>query len=310
MLSVAILGANGQDGSYLCEIEAAAGRRVLAVGRQQAYAWKPPEGEFLYQQLDICDQSALRAFLDEQKPDLIFHVAAVHGAAGFAYEPVVEQLFAVGVVSVHSCLEYLRKRGSGQLFYASSSKVFGASLSGNIDESSPRRADCLYSVAKIAAGNLIDCYRHDHQIGAVVAYLFNHESRRRSPEFFVPTIARALAAGLAGAQTKEVIKTLDFYADWGCAKEYMELASKAMQIGINEDLVIATGDTVYAADAVNALFAAHDLDYCDFLDVEADAVRGGPPPFNANIGKLAASVGALPVTRFQRLAEDIAGMSA
>lgn len=310
MHSVAILGANGQDGSYLCEIEAAAGRRVLAVGRQPAYAWAPPEGEFCYHQLDVSDQQDLREFLEEHEPDLIFHVAAVHGAAGFAYEPVVGQLFAVAALSAHTCLEYLRERGSGQFFYASSSKVFGASLSGNIDESTPRRADCLYSAAKIAAGNLIDCYRRDHQISAVVAHLFNHESRRRSPDFFVPTIARALAGALAGAQTKEGIKTLDFYADWGSAREYMELVSKAMQIGFNEDLVIATGDTVYAADAVNALFAAHGHNYRDYLEVAVEAAQRGPVPFIVDVGKLAASVGGKPVTGFRRLVEEIAGVPA
>lgn len=310
MQSVAILGANGQDGSYLCEIEAAAGRRVLAVGRQPAYSWEPPEGEFRYYQLDVSDQPALRGFLDEQKPHSIFHVAAVHGAAGFTYEPVVEQLFAVSVTSVHSCLEYLRERDKGQIFYASSAKVFGASLTGNIDESTPRRADCLYSTAKIAASNLIDCYRRDHQISAVVAYLFNHESRRRPSEFFVPTIARALAGGLTGAQTKEVIKTLDFHADWGFAREYMELASKAMQIGLNEDFVVATGDTVYAADAVNELFAAHGHDYRDYLEVAAEAAQGEPAPFHANVEKLVAAVGGKPATGFRRLVEDIAGVPA
>jgi GDPmannose 4,6-dehydratase len=310
MHSVAILGANGQDGSYLCEIEATAGRRVLAIGRQPAYAWEPPAGEFHYHQLDVSDQQALRGFLNEQEPHSIFHVAAVHGAAGFTYEPVVEQLFAVSVTSVHSCLEYLRERGNGQLFYASSAKVFGASLTGNVDESSPRRADCIYSTAKIAASNLIDCYRRDHQISAVVAFLFNHESRRRPPEFFVPTIARALAAGIAGMQTKEAIKTLDFHADWGCAREYMGLVSRAIKNGLNEDLVIATGETVYAADAINELFAAHGLDYRDYLEVAEEAAPGGAAPFHAIVERLAASVGGKPATGFRRLVEDIAGVTA
>jgi GDPmannose 4,6-dehydratase len=188
--------------------------------------------------------------------------------------------------------------------------VFGAPLTGRIDENTPRRADCLYSAAKIAAGNLIDYYRRNHQTSAVVAYLFNHESRRRPPEFFVPTIARALAAGLAGTQVKEGVNTLDFHADWGAAKEYMELVSKVMQLGLNEDLVIATGDTVYAADAVSALFSAHGLDFRDCLDVAAEAGKAEPAPFIADIGKLAAVVGGRPTADFQRLVENIAGVPA
>ena len=78
----------------------------------------------------------------------------------------------------------------------------------------------------------------------------------------------------------------------------MELVSKAMQIGLNEDFVIATGDTVYAADAVNELFAAHGFDYRDYLDVVVKAAQGGPAPFSANVEKLAAAVGGKPVTGF------------
>ena len=119
-----------------------------------------------------------------------------------------------------------------------------------------------------------------------------------------------MAAGLAGEHSKENIKTLDFHADWGCAKEYMELVSRAMQISLNEDLVIATGSTVYAADAVSELFAAHGLDYRDYLDVAVKAEQDGPVPFSADIGKLASIVGGIPVTGFRRLVEDIAGVPA
>ena len=90
----------------------------------------------------------------------------------------------------------------------------------------------------------------------------------------------------------------------------MELVSRAMQISLNEDLVIATGSTVYAADAVSELFAAHGLDYRDYLDVAVKAEQDGPVPFSADIGKLASIVGGIPVTGFRRLVEDIAGVPA
>ncbi len=307
MHSAAVLGANGQDGSFLCEIQAAAGRRVLALGLQPEYAWDVPAGEFCYQQLDISDQCALRAFLEAQQPDSIFHVAAVHGAAGFSYEPVGEKLFAVSLSSVHSCLEYLRERGEGQLFYASSCKIFGDSLNGIINENTTQRPDCLYSVAKIAAGNLINCYRRDHGVSAVVGLLFNHESTRRPPQYFIPTVARALANGLAGTDGREALNSLDFYADWGSAQEYMQLASEAMQLGLNEDLVVASGTTVYAADAVASLFDAHSLNYRDHLQI-ATTGHGGPPPFTADLSKLSALLGRTPNIGFTQLVEEIAGV--
>ena len=129
-----VLGANGQDGSYLCESLAASGQRVVAIGRQSDYAEPLPNGEFRYFQIDLTDREALRAVLSTAQPDHIYHVAAVHGESGFSYESVVPELFAVNVLSVHVCLEYLREIDGGRLFYASSSKVFGATLQQKITE--------------------------------------------------------------------------------------------------------------------------------------------------------------------------------
>ena len=140
-----VLGANGQDGSYLCEMLAASGQRVIALGRQASYAWPLPDGEFRYLQVDLCDLESLRTALSTEQPDHIYHVAAIHGESGFLYEDVAGELFAVGVIATHVCLEYLRQSDGGRLYFASSAKVFGESPQGQITELSAKHADWLYS---------------------------------------------------------------------------------------------------------------------------------------------------------------------
>ena len=66
-----VLGANGQDGSYLCEALATSGRRVLAIGRQAEYAKPHPNGGFRYLQVDLTDREALRAVLSTEHADHI-----------------------------------------------------------------------------------------------------------------------------------------------------------------------------------------------------------------------------------------------
>jgi hypothetical protein len=122
-------------------------------------------------------------------------------------------------------------------------------------------------------------------------------------------VARALAKGLAGDGVTEKVNTLDFYADWGSAREFMQLASEALALGLNEDLVFARGTTVYAADAVDRLFKAHALDYRDWLQVIGAPGNSSKPPFTAAIGKLQSLLGHTPVIGFAQLVEDIAGVS-
>ena len=57
---------------------------------------------------DIADIDALSRILAEERPDLIFHFAAIHGPAGFDYEAVWRQAHLVNTISVHAALEYVR----------------------------------------------------------------------------------------------------------------------------------------------------------------------------------------------------------
>ena len=120
-------------------------------------------------------------------PDVIFHFAAIHGAAGFNYEAVWPELHQVNTLSVHAVLDYIRaeRRGCG-LVYASSAKVFGTPPPSRIDESTPRLSTDLYSITKNAAHALIDYYRARHDVRASVLYLFNHESPRRARTISFP----------------------------------------------------------------------------------------------------------------------------
>jgi GDPmannose 4,6-dehydratase len=306
MLRSIVLGANGQDGSYLCELLAASGQQVIGVGRQPDYTRPLPNGRFQYVQIDLCDREALRAVLTSKNPLHIYHVAAVHGESGFCYEGVVPELFSVGVLSTHVCLEYLRETDGGRLFYASSAKVFGDCPKHTITESSAKRADCIYSTAKIAAGHLIDCYRRDHGIHAIVAYLFNHESPRRGAAYFVPKIARALANGLAGYGDPLTVDSLAFFADWGSAEEYMDMSMRAMQLGLDGSYIFATGQTVWAAAAVEAAFDRHKLDYRDWLRFPEVKASAGTAPFIADASRLTDALGYVPQRRFSQLVDEIA----
>ena len=288
-----VLGANGQDGSYLCETLSARGTAVVAASRQPAPRWPVGSGLYHYQASDIADLDALGALLQAVSPDIVFHFAAIHGPAGFDYEAVWRRAHLVNTLSVHAVLDHIRKDNPGcGLVYASSAKVFGGVPPGRIDEASPRLSTDIYSTTKNAAHGLIDHYRARHGVAASALYLFNHDSPRRDASYFVPRVARALSAALSGHGGKSRLHTLDFACDWGDAREYMEITADVGERGLGQDYVMATGRTWSGREMVETLFRSHDLNYADHIETS----QSGPAPalYQASNARLKDVLGRVP----------------
>jgi GDPmannose 4,6-dehydratase len=288
-----VLGANGQDGSYLCEILCARGFDVVAVGRQPQSRWPVAGSHFRYRACDIADMDALAALLRETAPDIVFHFAAIHGPAGFDYEAVWRQAHQVNTLSVHGVLDYIRTVNHGcGLVYASSAKVFGSPPPAQVDEDTPRLSTDIYAITKNAAHALIDHHRARHGAQASVLYLFNHESVRRDPSFFIPRVAEALANALSGKGGKTSLYTLDFACDWGDAREYMDIAADIGERGLGQDYVLATGKTWMGRDMVDALFRQYGLNHADHIAT----IASGPAPdlYRASNSRLQGVLGRAP----------------
>jgi len=175
MASALILGVNGQDGSYLAECLLTRGFAVLGVGRQAASRWVEAPG-FRYAAIDLADAMALDELLVAEKPDEIYHLAAVHGPAGYPYEAIWQSALAVNLGALHVCLEHIRTRAKlSRLFYASSVKVFGENPPAVIDEETPRVSDCLYGITKNAAFDLVRYYRARYDVWGSVGIFSNHD---------------------------------------------------------------------------------------------------------------------------------------
>lgn len=266
-----VLGANGQDGSILVEKLLARGDFVLGLGRQINSRFVRQQSRFEYRCVDLRDPVELSRVLEAFRPTEAYHLAAVHGADGFPYEAVWADALAVNLGALHTLLEYARVHNPKiRIAYASSSKVFGSPLRGDIDESSPRRSECLYSITKNGAEELLEHYKRQHAIFASIAYLFNHESDRRGAQYFIPTIASILAKSLENPGYRKSVRTLDFYCDWGSAQEYMQWFLDLLELDTPHSIIFATGDVRYGRDFVSQVFARHGLDATQHVIEESD----------------------------------------
>lgn len=292
MRTALVLGVNGQDGSFAADHLLRRGYRLVGLGRQPVGRDAMPPS-YDYRCIDLRDAAAVRAQVAAARPDVVLHLAAVHGAAGFQYEPVFEDVLAVNVASLHAVLEEARARDlRPRVIYASSSKVFGDPLPAVVNEDTPRVPTCLYSLSKITAEGLLDYYGRRHGIPGSALYLFNHESERRAASFFIPCIVAALRAGLVGGQPRAVLRALDFHCDWGSASEFMDIAVDVAERAPPGSYCVATGTTWTGRTLVQSLFARHGLDYADCIDAPPESPASGC--FRVQLDKLEAAIGRRP----------------
>ena len=271
----------------------AQGDTVLGLGLQEKSRHVPPQERFAYAPIDLRDKESLSATLINFNPTQAYHLAAVHGAAGFPYEAVWCDAVDVNLRALHVVLEYARIQNSKlRIAYASSSKVFGTPLIGCIGQHTARRSDCLYSITKNSAEDLLAHYRREHGIFGAVAYLFNHESERRGEQYFIPTLMGILSNALKDRAYQNSLQTLDFYCDWGSAREYMRWFKGLLDLDYPKNLIFATTTVRYGRDFVAQLFDRYGLD-SEFHVIEKDMSRQSKP-FTVSIDETTAALGVTP----------------
>lgn len=300
-----ILGVNGQDGSYLAETLLARGHEVVGVGRAPESAYARPEPAFRYISADLRDTDTFARAVAEVAPDQAFHVAAIHGASGFAYEPLWRDMMTVNVMALQVLLEHARVAAPNmRIVYAGSSKIFPPPLSGVIDEETAAQATCLYGIGKLAARDLMTYYRAEHGIRSTNLILFNHESSRRPPEYLLPTLARAVAAAKRDPEHRTMIKTLDFRVDWGAADEFMEIVADIAEKTDEPELVLASGTTWHGREAAKHLFAMHGLDSERHLIETLGPGKPGPE-FRVSLDRLERAIGRRPQKDIGRIVNEM-----
>jgi GDPmannose 4,6-dehydratase len=228
-------------------------------------------------------------------PDVIFHTAAIHGSSGFEYESIWKDSHIVNTLSLHATLEYIRKiKKNPQVVYFGSSKMFGDLGGRKIDESSCKHSTCIYSITKNSSVSLIDYYRAQYDISASVIWLFNHDSLRRNVSYFLPKIVNILRQSISNPSYKESVVTLDFWCDWGYAKEYMELLVDHYDEIIGHDFVLATEETVWAKTMVKDLFINHGLDFNNHIITQKSYPKNNESYWKADVSKFKDITGVIP----------------
>ena len=252
-----VTGIGGQDGSYLAERLLADGGEVHALVYESD---GPPEhcpAEVVLHRGDLTDVAGVRALLLDVDPDEVYNLAAISSVALSWSEPdLTARVNGLGAVALlESALQVQGTHGHRVAFVqASSAEIFGQPPRSPQDEATPVAPVSPYGAAKAYAHLAVGVYRR-HDLHAVSAILYNHESPRRPARFVTRRITSTVAAIARGHADRLVLGNLEARRDWGWAPDYVDALVRAARAPEPSDYVIATGVGHSVRDFVAAAFA-------------------------------------------------------
>ena len=271
-----ILGAAGQDGSYLAELLAARGYAVTGLVRRPLDAHIPNLGavrdRIALVRGDIADADLLRDLVATVRPHEIYNVASTSTLAAAWADPV-RCARDTGLPVAVLLQAILAVDPSIRLVQASSSQIFGAPAESPQSERTPPSPADPYAAAKLYADSMVAVHRQRHGLHASSAILFNHESPRRPAAYVSRKVTRAVAAMARGATEPLVLGDLAAVRDWSYAGDVAEAMWLMAQADEPGDVVLATGVGRTVRELVEVAFAAAGVDPEGRVEVDAGLVR-------------------------------------
>lgn len=307
MKQALVLGATGQDGTYLSELLLNKGYRVHAQYRPIDLGMSPGASfpasllsreDFLPLADTVSDAGFIQDIVKALSPDEIYYLSSNH-ELDFSLENY-EESRTVNLDGLSGALNALVETSSlGRLFYASSSNIFFKTEFSPQSEMTPHAPGTLYGFFKSAAMSLIALYREKFGIHACSGILYNHESPRRK-DFFLPKkiVSTAVAIKL-GQKTKLQIGDLGAVRDWGYAGDFVRAMWMMLQAEHLRDYVIGTGVTHSVEWVVDFVFSELGLDWREHVISNPGLVRTNDArELKADISRIRSELGWEPFTCF------------
>ena len=290
-----VVGSGGQDGRLLAQSLKADGFGVMGVTRSGP--------------VDILDAKSVARFVARVRPAEIYYVAAYHHSAQDALRDDAElyrRSHDVNVLGLVHFLEAVRvKAPEARIFYASSSRVFGASAEPMQNERTPLSPRDAYGLTK--AAGLLACrlYRERDGLFAAAGILYNHESPLREPKFLSRKLAIGAAAIKRGGSETLVLGDLAAEVDWGWAPDYVDAMRRILRHDRPDDFVVATGRKRSVRDFARAVFAEAGLDYRRHVRAAAGVLQRRTPTLVGDAAKLRRVTGWRPTVTFEEMARRL-----
>ena len=203
MSKALITGIAGFAGSHLAELLLAEGMEVCGLDRNgmSLSNIRGFKKHLQLRELDILDSRAVEKAVEDLRPDLIFHLAAVAYVPHAQYYPSF--VFDVNAKGTLHLLQACKTQAPGaRLVLVSSSQVYGQLPPERLPltERTKPRPNNVYALSKLCSEEIALLYRREYDLDVVILRPFNHIGPRQRPVFVVADLARQIARIEAGKQ--------------------------------------------------------------------------------------------------------------
>jgi len=202
--TVVITGAAGFIGSHLASACLARGDRVVGIDNFDPFYERElkarhiaslPRDRFLLEEACITDAAALNRVLERERPDSVFHLAALAGVRPSLEAPV--RFAHVNVTGTAVVLEAARSCGCRRLVFASSSSVYGNNARVPFAESDAVNEPISPYAATKRAGELlahVAASREHSPLRVACLRFFTVYGPAQRPDLAIMKFMRAIAA--------------------------------------------------------------------------------------------------------------------
>ncbi len=248
-MKVIIIGANGQDGYYLCNLLRQKGVEVIGVSRN---------GDFI--KIEIDRFLEISSLIKREQPDYIFHLAAnstTNHSALFENHKII----ATGTLNI---LEAVKQFSPQSKVFISGSGLQFLNNGVPIKETDPFAANDAYSVSRIQS---VYAARYFRTLGlkVYVGYFFNHDSPLRSERHVTKKISEAAKRIANGSKEKLEIGDMSVIKEWSFAGDIV----KGIWQFVSQDKIyeanISSGEGFSIQQWVEQCFSLLELDYKDYV---------------------------------------------
>lgn len=273
-----ITGITGQDGAYLTQLLLSRGYEVVGTTRDPAAAQNSALAvlglleQVKIVQSDLRDVTPVVGLLEEEEPDEVYHLAS-QSSIGRSFQAPL-QTGEINGQGTARLLEAVRLAApQARFILASSADIFGHPRDFPQNEQTRICPISPYGAAKAYAHFLTGVYRESYGLHASAAIMYNHESPFRPSHFVSRKISLGVARIKLGLQPELALGNLEIRRDWGFAGDYMLALSAMARQAAPDDYIIATGECHALKEFVKLAFAVVDLDYEDYVRVDAQFIR-------------------------------------
>lgn len=296
-----IIGHTGQDGRILWDQLVHEGHSVIGISRSEIR--NHPKTMKLGTK--GVEQVNLHRLIAKFRPHYVYYLAACHHSSQdkFADERDIASLsWQTHVHSFEAVLDSLKLlTPETKVFYASSSRIFGATEVSPQNEETPWSPTCIYGTTKAAGMLVAGYYRRVHGMHVSCGILYNHESPLRGAQFVSQRIIKGLVAIKRGKKKSLEIGNLSARVDWGYAPDYTKAMSMMVKRDHASDRIIATGKLHSVRDLVMKAAGVLNLPWQDVIVEKAGILQRSSQELRGDASLLRSETGWKPQISFDQM---------